>query len=74
MNMFLKVGETRAPRENPRTHRENMQTPHRKALPPPNAVVKCTKTLTHIKSLNADIMFIQEIHLRNSDQLRFNRP
>ncbi len=27
------VGETGAPGENPRRHRENMQTPHRKVLP-----------------------------------------
>ncbi len=31
----LMVGETRAPGENTRRHRENMQTPHRKALPQP---------------------------------------
>ncbi len=33
--MFLVVGKTRAPGENPRVHGENMQTRHIKALPQP---------------------------------------
>lgn len=39
-----------------------------------NASVKRTKIMTHIKSLNADIMFIQETHLCDTDQRKLNRP
>ena len=39
-----------------------------------NASVKRTKIITHLKNLNADIMFIQETHLCNSDQRKLNRP
>ena len=39
-----------------------------------NAAIKRTKVMTHIKNLNADIMFLQETHLCNSDQRKLNRP
>lgn len=39
-----------------------------------NAAIKCTKVMTHIKNLNADIMFLQETHLCNSDHRKLNRP
>ena len=34
-----------------------------------NSPVKRSKILTHLKNLKADIIFLQETHLRNSDQL-----
>lgn len=39
-----------------------------------NASVKRTKTMTHIRNLNADIMLIQETHLCDTDQRKLNRP
>lgn len=39
-----------------------------------NASIKRTRMMTHIKNIMADIMFIQETHLRNSDQKKLNRP
>ena len=39
-----------------------------------NAAIKRTKVMTHIKSLNADIMFLQEMYLCNSDHRKLNRP
>ena len=39
-----------------------------------NTVIKRTKVMTHIKTLNADIMFLQETHLCNSDHRKLNRP
>lgn len=39
-----------------------------------NSVVKRSKIFSYIKSINADIMFIQETHLRNSDHQKLNRP
>ncbi len=39
--MFLMVGETGVPGENPREHGENMQTPCRKVLPRTSIVMVC---------------------------------
>lgn len=39
-----------------------------------NAAIKRTKIVTHIKNLNADIMFLQETHLCNADHRKFYRP
>lgn len=39
-----------------------------------NAAIKRTKIMTHIKNLNADIVFLQETHLQNSDHRKLNRP
>lgn len=38
-----------------------------------NGPVKRGKILSHIKNLKTDIAFLQETHLRNSDQLRLKR-
>uniref|UniRef100_A0A0E9PP31 Endonuclease/exonuclease/phosphatase domain-containing protein n=1 Tax=Anguilla anguilla TaxID=7936 RepID=A0A0E9PP31_ANGAN len=34
-----------------------------------NSPVKRSKVFSHLKSLNADIVFIQETHLRDRDQM-----
>lgn len=39
-----------------------------------NVAINCTKIVTHIKNLNADIMFLQETHLCNSDHRKLYRP
>lgn len=38
-----------------------------------NAAIKRTKVITHIKNLNADVMFLQETHLQKSDHKKLNR-
>ena len=39
-----------------------------------NAAVKRTKIFTHIQNLKADVMFLQETHLLNTDHQRLTRP
>lgn len=39
-----------------------------------NSSIKRTKIMRHIKNQSADIMFIQETHLRNCDHRLLNRP
>lgn len=38
-----------------------------------NNSVKAGKVLLHLQHLKADIMFLQETHLRTADQLRIKR-
>lgn len=38
-----------------------------------NVAVKRTKVMTHIKNLNADVMFLQETHLQKTEHRKLNR-
>ena len=39
-----------------------------------NSPIKRSKVLSHLKRLNADIVFLQETHLRDRDQVRLKSP
>ena len=39
-----------------------------------NSPIKRSKVLSHLKRLNADIVFLRETHLRDRDQVRLKSP